>query len=238
MTRTPTLWSALLLLACALIAGPADARRGGGFGGFGGGRTLSRPSSSPFSFRPRVRPPAPPRLSAPPPVITPAPPPSLPSAGGFGSGRARGVAGAPNAPPVPPTVPSAGAFGGGEARGVMGANAKKPISSAPPARSGPSAAAPSPSGPRGTISSAPPQPAPGNVYRDFRRVEPVRGSPNVYVYDRRPSWGFIPFWWYPPIYTPGGSLVSPGGANPLGILLTLAGVAAVIAIAVTLFRRQ
>lgn len=226
----------MLLLACALIAPPAEARGRGGFGGFGGGRTFSRPSFSPFSSRPSVRPPttfSPPRVSAPPPVITPSPPPSLPATGGFGSGRARGVAGAPNAPPVPPTVPSAGAFGGGEARGVMGANAKKPISSAPP---GPAA----PSGPRGTVTSAPPQPAPapGNVYRDFRRVEPVRGSPNVYVYDRRPSWGFMPFWWYPPIYTPTGAMVSPGGANPLGILLTLLGIGAIVAIAVTLFRNR
>ncbi len=89
-------------------------------------------------------------------------------------------------------------------------------------------------------SSAPPRPAPeaGNVYRDYRRVEPVRGSPNVYVYDRRPAWGFLPFWWYPPIYTPTGMLVSPGGANPLGILLSIAGVALVIAVGVAFLRRR
>jgi hypothetical protein len=69
-------------------------------------------------------------------------------------------------------------------------------------------------------------------------VEPVRGSPNVYVYDRRPVWGLVPFWWHPPIYTPTGTLVSPGGANPLAIFLSLAGVVLLIAVAIALFRRR
>jgi len=58
------------------------------------------------------------------------------------------------------------------------------------------------------------------------------------VYDRRPGWGFLPFWWYPPIYTPTGALVSPGGANPLAILLTVAGVVAIIVVVVALLRRR
>jgi len=226
VTRPLTLFSVLLLLASLLGAGPADARRG--FGGFGGGRpSFSRPSVRPPMTFSRPRPAAPP-------VIAPAPAPSLPSTGGFGSGRARGVVGAPGAPAVPPSVPAAGAFGGGDARGVAGATAKKPISSRPTAAAPPSGA------PGGAISSAPPRPAPspGNVYRDFRRVEPVRGSPNVYVYDRRPGWGFIPFWWFPPIYTPTGTLVSSGGANPFGIFLSLAVMAAAVVLVVALLRRR
>jgi hypothetical protein len=76
------------------------------------------------------------------------------------------------------------------------------------------------------------------VYQRYNRVQPVRGSPNVRVYDYRPSWGFIPFWWYPPIYTPTGVLVSPGGTNPLGILLTLTGVVLLIVVVVALLRRR
>ena len=81
-------------------------------------------------------------------------------------------------------------------------------------------------------------PPPGNVYQRYNRVEPVRGSPYVRVYDRRPVWGFMPFWWYPPIYTPTGMMVSPGGANPFAIFLTLAGVALLVVVAVALFRRR
>lgn len=132
-------------------------------------------------------------------------------------------------------MPRTGGFGGGEARGVAGATARKPISSRPTAAAPPSNP---PSAPRGPAVSSRPTPAPGNVYQRYRRVEPVRGSPNVYVYDRRPVWGFIPFWWHPPIYTPAGALVSPGGANPLAVFLTVAGIAVVIGIGVTLFRHR
>jgi hypothetical protein len=69
-------------------------------------------------------------------------------------------------------------------------------------------------------------------------VEPARGSPNVPAYDRRPGWAILPFWWYPPIYAPTGGMVAPGGANPLGIFLTLAAVGGLIVLAVVLLRRR
>ena len=240
MTRPFTLLvaAALLLLASTLSIRPAEAQRRGG--GFGGGRSFSRPSfsRSPFSSRPSARPPSTfssPQPALPPPVAVP-PTPALPRAnGGFGSGRATGIAGAPNAPPVAASVPASGGFGRGEARGVAGATANKPISSAPPA---PAATSSARSGPIISSNPAPAPAVPGNVYRDFRRVEPVRGSPNVYVYDRRPTWGFLPFWWYPPIYTPTGMMVSRGGPNPLAIFLTLAAVVLLVVVGVALFRRR
>lgn len=216
--RIPTLLCAtFLLLVSTLTTSPAaQAQRGRGFGGgFGGFGRSSRPSFP--SRTPTVV--APPRATVPPPppVVT-APPPGVGAAGGFGSGRATGVAGAPNAPPVSASVPPTGGFGGGQARSVAGANAPKPISSRPGVSSAPAA-------------------TPGSVYRDFRRVEPVRGSPNFRVYDRRPIWGFMPFWWFPPIYSPLGVMVSPGGTNPLAIFLTLAGIVAIVALVIVLLKR-
>jgi hypothetical protein len=135
---------------------------------------------------------------------------------------------------VAPSVSASGGFGRGEARGVTGATTNKPISSTPPAAT----ANPNGSLRSGPIISSNPAAAAGNVNQGFRRVEPIRGSPNVYVYDRRPVWGFMPFWWYPPIYTPMGTVVSPGGANPFGILLTLAGVGLLVVVGVIVFRRM
>lgn len=228
MTRPLTFLTVLFLLFPVLAGSPAEAQRRG-FGGFGGGRrTFSNPSFSRPTF-PRPPAPRPPRVSPPPPT-------SVPPSGGFGSGRATGVAGAPKAPPAPPAVAPSGGFGGGEARGVAGANARNPVSSRPPD----AAAPPGPTGrPRsGFVTSAPRPPAAAASARPaFRETRPVRGSPNVYVYDRRPSWVILPFWWHPPIYTPYGTMVTPGGTNVLGILMTLIVVGVIGAVVFSLLRR-
>jgi len=51
-------------------------------------------------------------------------------------------------------------------------------------------------------------------------------------------WGFMPFWWYPPIYTPYGAMVSPGGTNVLGIFMTLLVAGIIGMIIFTSVRRQ